>query len=129
MLLASSAMYRVDNSRSFATLVASFPVSFCTFYELSSTPGMEKSGSGYLDMGFDFRSYFLQMLDDGTFDCTTKICMLICNNASLVSNSIVNVLYPFVSVGAEEERMTWYLQSSFAEKLISRSERNLDNGT
>ena len=32
MLLASSAMYLVESSRSFATLVASFPVSFWTFY-------------------------------------------------------------------------------------------------
>jgi hypothetical protein len=32
------------------------------------------------------------MLDDGTFDCTTEIGMLIGDDACFISNSIVHVL-------------------------------------
>ena len=99
MLLASSEMYLVESSRSLATLVANFPVSFWTFCKsIQYGKSSFKQQRLNLDMSLDFRSDFLQMLDDGTFDCTTEISMLIGDDACFISNAIVHVLSQIISM-------------------------------
>ena len=46
----------------------------------------------YLYVGFSFSPKLLKVLDDGGMYCTTKICMLVCYDASFISYVIVYVL-------------------------------------
>lgn len=46
----------------------------------------------YLDMGFDFHTKLLQMLDDRTINGTAKIGMLISNSSRFVADLIEYVL-------------------------------------
>ena len=53
---------------------------------------MLETDTTYFDMGFDFCPYFLQMLDDGAFNCSAEVGMLIGDGPRLVSDFVVNVL-------------------------------------
>ena len=46
----------------------------------------------YLYVGFNFSPKLLKVLDDGGMYRTTKVCMLVCYDASFISYIIVYVL-------------------------------------
>jgi len=45
-----------------------------------------------LDVGLYLDAQFLEVLYYGTVDCTTKIGMLVCNDASFVADPIIDIL-------------------------------------
>lgn len=96
-LLARSEIILVESSRSFATAVANFPVSFWTFcgvkvYCQHEWHKNHRLCRAYLDVCFNFDAKLLKMLNDGTIDRTTEVGMLVSDNTGLVSNSVVYVL-------------------------------------
>lgn len=93
-----SAMYLVESSRSLATLMASFPVSFCMFCdETLIKERLQHRAMANLDVRLDFCPNLLKMLNDGTFNGTSQISVLIRDKASFVSDSIIDVLRPAIT--------------------------------
>jgi hypothetical protein len=52
----------------------------------------------YFDMRFDFRSDLLEVLYNGALDGSTQISMLVGDDARLVSNAVVDVLFRRLNV-------------------------------
>lgn len=131
--VASWATRRADSSRSFATLVASFPVSFWTFCErnyikLDMIPMCAAMAD--FDVSLYLYAQFLEMLYYGTIDCTTEVGVLICDDTGFVADTIIYILavvqsHKWVVPSRERSR---HLKTAFAEKLVSRAERYLNNG-
>ena len=94
MSLVSCATSRVDSSRSFATLVASLPVSFWTFCKpgRSIETHIVQAADADLNVGLYLYAQFLEVLDYRSVNGTTKVGVLICNNTSLVPDAIVHIL-------------------------------------
>jgi hypothetical protein len=85
-------MYRADSSRSLATLVASFPVSFWMFcLDLSATRSHCFRVS-HLNMRLDFSAKLLEVLHDRSIDRSAQIRVLVGNAPRLFSNSVVYIL-------------------------------------
>jgi hypothetical protein len=61
---------------------------------------MVRRGDGmtYFDMRFDFRSDLLEVLYNGALDGSTQISMLVGDDARLVSNAVVDVLFRRLNV-------------------------------
>src|SRR5882762_7591867 len=86
---------RADSSCSFATLVASFLVSFWTFCEqnyinLDMIPMCAAMAD--FDVSLYLYAQFLEMLYYGTIDCTTKVSVLICDDTGFVVDTIIYIL-------------------------------------
>lgn len=62
-------------------------------------------------MGLDFSSEFLKMLYDGAINGASKIGVLVCDDASFVSDCVVDIL-----------------ETALAEELVARAEGNLYDG-
>lgn len=81
-----------ENSRSFATLVASFPVSFWIFYAVPLIIMTRQKHHTYLDMGLDLHTKLLQVLNNGTVNRTAKVGMLISNSPRFIPDLVVYIL-------------------------------------
>lgn len=132
--LVSWATRRVDSSRSFATLVASLPVSFWTFYKryrINLDIGSSCTATADLDMGLYLYAQFLEVLYYRTVDCTTKIGVLIRDDASFITDAIIYILQRSTHVselwGSGNPRST-HLETTFTEELVSGAKRDLNDG-
>jgi hypothetical protein len=130
----SWATRRVDSSRSFATLVASLPVSFWTFYKryrINLDIGSSCTATADLDMGLYLYAQFLEVLYYRTVDCTTKIGVLIRDDASFITDAIIYILQRSTHVselwGSGNPRST-HLETTFTEELVSGAKRDLNDG-
>lgn len=92
MLVASSLISFEESARSLATLVASLPVSFCTFYVTKVRASLVIRKGNDLDMSFDLRSQFLEVFDDRMIDCSTEIGVVVGDDPCLVSDRIEYIL-------------------------------------
>jgi hypothetical protein len=85
------------------------------------------------DVSLYLYAQFLEMLHYGTVDCTTKVGVLIRDDTGFVADAIIYILTVAQShkwlVGwiPSRERST-HLKTTFAEELISRAERDLNDG-
>jgi hypothetical protein len=136
MSVASWATRRADSSRSFATLVASLPVSFWTFCEQNYIK-LDMISICTATADFDVSLYlyaqFLEMLYYGTVDCTTEVCVLICDDTGFVADAIIYILtvaqsHKWVVRWIPSRERSTHLKTAFAKELISRAEWYLNDG-
>lgn len=78
------------------------------------------------DVSLYLYAQLLEVLYYRTVDCTTKVGVLIRDDTSFVADAIIYVLTEHVS--GLWGRQTTNLKAAFAEELISRSERYLNDG-
>ena len=85
------------------------------------------------DVSLYLYAQFLKMLYYGTIDCTTEVGVLIRDDTGFVADAIIYILKVAQSHKwvvrwiSSRERYT-HLKTAFAEELISRAERYLNNG-
>ena len=84
-------------------------------------------------MGLYLYAQFLEMLYYRTVDCTTEVGVLIRDGTCFVANAIIYILTAAQShkgvAGWIPSRETFtHLKTAFAEELISRAERYLNDG-
>lgn len=65
-----------------------------------------------LDVGLDFRTEFLEVLNNASLDCFTEVGVVVCNDARLVADAVVNVL-----------------DAVFAEELVALAKGDLDDAS
>jgi hypothetical protein len=138
MSVASWATRRADSSRSFATLVASLPVSFWTFCErnyIKSDMIPMCATAADFDMSLYLYAQFLKMLHYGTIDCTTEVGVLICDDTGFVADAIIYILtvtaaqsHKWVVRWPPSREISTHLKTTFAKELISRAEGYLNDG-
>jgi hypothetical protein len=85
------------------------------------------------DVSLYLYTQFLEMLYYGTIDCTTKVSMLICDDTGFVADTIIYILtvvqsHKWVVGRIPSRERSRHLKTTFAEKLVSRAERYLNNG-
>jgi hypothetical protein len=67
------------------------------------------------------------MLDYGAVDGAAEVCMLVRDDASLVTDSVVYILSGSSSNLMEIKYENTHLESSFSQELIARPEWDLDD--
>lgn len=86
------------------------------------------------DVSLYLYTQFLKMLYYGTVDCTTEVGVLIRNNTGFVADTIIYILtvrqsHMWVVRWMQSRERFTHLKTAFAEELIGRAERYLNDGS
>lgn len=85
------------------------------------------------DVSLYLYTQFLEMLYYGTVDCTTEVCVLICDDTSFVADAIIYILavaqlHKWVVRWIPSRERSTHLKTAFAKELISRAKGYLNDG-